>query len=302
MSMSMKPDGAATPRSLPGGAGLWAGFLDRLPAGEAIELARTIESAGFATIWLQEFSGTDPFVRAALYLSQTTRLTVALGVATVYARDPEAMVAVASTLEEAFPGRFVLGLGVSHRALVEARGHEYGPPVATIETYLAAMDATVGKRRLPARILGALGPRMLETAGRHADGAHTYFAPVAHTAAARRALGPERWLAPSQMVALSPTGQSVGEGWHEGVRPYLQLCLGMPNYTANLERFGFTRHDIESTSDELVDALVVPDEPERLRARIEEQRGAGADQVVLQFVPPPPASVIRDRLTSGIPD
>ncbi len=288
------------PGTWPRGLGLWAGFLDPLPAAEAVALAGEIEQVGIATIWLQEYSGVDPFVRAALYLSATTSLTVALGVAVIYGRDAEAMVAAASTLEEAFPGRFVLGLGVSHRALVEARGHRYRPPIATIEAYLAAMDATLRKRRLPPRILGALGPKMLDLAGRAADGAHTYFAPVAHTAAARSALGSERWLAPSQMVALSPIGERASEDWRDHVRPYLQLCLGMPNYIANLERFGFSRHEIASTSDALVDAIVVADEPERLRGRVEQQRRAGADQVVLQFVPPAPAATIRDRLRLGI--
>ena len=87
-----------------GGIGLWAGFLDRLPAADAIAAARRIENAGVGTIWLQEYSGVDPFVRAALYLSATSDLVVALGVAVIHGRDPEAMVAVASTLEEAFAG------------------------------------------------------------------------------------------------------------------------------------------------------------------------------------------------------
>lgn len=278
-----------------GRVGLWAGFLDRLPAVEAVQAVQAIEARGIDTIWLQEYSGVDPFVRAALYLSATSRLSVALGVAVVYARDAEAMVAVASTLQDAFPGRFVLGLGVSHRRLVEARGHEYGPPIATMEAYLSAMDAAVGKRRLPTRVLGALGPRMAELAGRSAHGMHTYFSPVAHTAWARGVIGPESWLAPSQMVVRA----NGGDGWREGTRRYLGLCLGMPNYVQNLRRFGMTGDDLASTSDALVDALVVPDEPAALRARLDAQHAAGADQVVLQLVPPPAASVVMDWLASA---
>jgi probable F420-dependent oxidoreductase len=270
--------------------GLWAGFLDRLPSSDATDAARQLEAGGVAAIWLQEYSGTDPFVRAALYLSATTSLRVALGVATIYGRDPEAMVAAASTLEEAFPDRFVLGLGVSHRPLVEARGHAFGPPVATMADYLDAMDRTTRGRPLPRRILGALGPKMVELAGRAADGVHTYFAPVAHTAACRVAIGPDGWLAPSQMVAVTPD-----------VRPYLQLCLGMANYTSNLARFGFDEHDVATTSDRLVAALVVPDEPAALRARLDEQAASGADHVVLQLVPPPAASEVLRRVHSGFP-
>jgi probable F420-dependent oxidoreductase len=276
-----------------GRLGLWGGFLDRLPAAEAVSFVQDIESAGIDTVWLQEYSGVDPFIRAALYLSATTRLSVALGVAVVYARDPEAMVAAASTLEEAFPGRFVLGMGVSHRHLVESRGHRFGPPIATMTAYLAAMDVASGERRLPLRVLGALGPKMVELAGAAADGAHTYFSPVAHTALARAVMGSERWLVPTQMVALTQRGSA----WREGVRRYLGLCLGMPNYVRNLQRFGFTAADLESTSDALVDALVVPDDPQAWRARADEQYAAGADQVVLQLVPPPRAEVVHDWLT-----
>jgi probable F420-dependent oxidoreductase len=279
----------------PGEIGLWAGFLDHLPAADAVAFAREIETAGVGVIWLQEYSGVDPFVRAALYLAATTRLAVALGVAVIYGRDPEAMVAAASTLEEAFPGRFILGLGVSHRDLVEARGHEFRPPLATMESYLAAMDLARRRRRLPLRVLGALGPQMVGLAGRATDGVHTYFAPVAHTASVRAAIGPDRWLAPSQLVALAPEG----EDWREPTRSYLQLCLGMPNYTRHLRRCGFTDDDLATTSDPLVDALVVTDDWLHLRARIDAQRAAGADHVVLQFVPPPRAAVIRDRLERG---
>lgn len=280
-----------------GRIGLWAGFLDHLHTADAIAFARDIERTGIGTIWLQEYSGVDPFVRAALYLAATTRLTVAIGVAVIYGRDPETMVATASTLEEAFPGRFVLGLGVSHPDLIKGRGHEFGPPIATMETYLGAMDRAHGRRRMPPCVLGALGPKMVALAARAADGVHTYFSPVAHTAAVRASIGPNQWLAPSQMVTLGADSKT----WRDAVRSYLRLCLGMPNYTRNLQRFAFTETDLATTSDALVDALVVPNDPRQLQGRIDEHLAAGADHVVVQFVPPPSASVIRERLLVGFP-
>ena len=274
---------------LPGGAGLWSGFLDRMSAPDAVAAARTIDAAGISTIWLQEFSGVDPFVRAALYLQATTELTVALGVATIHARDPEAMVAAATTLHEAFPGRFLLGLGTSHRQLAEARGGRYERPLAAMRDYLTAMDAAVGRRKLPPRFLGALGPRMVELAGSATDGLHTYFCPVSHTAAARAAVGPDTWIAPTLLVALEGS-------WPDAAREYLGFCLGMPNYRNNLRRFGFTRDELDSADDRLLDALVVPDEPAALSARIDAHRAAGADHVVLQFIPPPRGQVVLDRV------
>ncbi len=278
--------------SLPRGLGLWAGFLDRLPAAEAVAGARELEAAGITTIWLQEYSGVDPFVRAALYLGATSRLTVALGVATIHARDPEAMVAAASTLHEAFPGRFVLGLGVSHRHLTESRGHNYRAPLETMRTYLAGMVAVARRRTLPPTFLGALGPRMTELGAALTSGVHSYFSPVEHTAASRAAVGETAWLAPTQLVCI---GAADAE-WREPVREYFGLCLGMPNYRRNLARFGFSPDELETVDDRLIDALAVPDTPSEFHERIEQHRAAGADHIVLQFIPPPRADVVLRRV------
>lgn len=282
--------------ALPRGIGLWSGFLDRLPAADAVAAARTMEAAGIGVIWLQEFSGVDPFVRAALYLGGTHDLVVALGVATIHARDPEAMVAAAATLHEAFPGRFLLGLGASHGHLAEARGATYDRPLTALREYLAAMDATRGRRTLPPRFLGALGPRMVELAGAATAGLHSYFCPVEHTADARERVGPDPWIAPSVMIV---TGEA-GDDWVDRVRPYFALCLGMPNYRRNLARFGFTDADLDATSDRLVEALAVPDRPEAIRARIDAHRAAGADHVQVQLVPPPAAAVVLARVAAGL--
>ena len=282
--------------ALPGGIGLWSGFLDRLPAAGAVAGARTVEAAGIGVIWLQEFSGVDPFVRAALYLAATERLVVALGVATIHARDPEAMVAAAATLHEAFPGRFLLGLGASHGHLAEARGASYDRPLSALRDYLAAMDAAVGRRTLPPRFLGALGPRMVELAGATTAGLHSYFSPVEHTADARARVGPDPWIAPSVMVVAG----EADDDWRDRVRPYFSLCLGMPNYRRNLARFGFTETDLDTTSDRLVEALAVPDRPDQIHARVAAHRAAGADHVQIQLVPPPAADVVLARIAAGL--
>jgi probable F420-dependent oxidoreductase len=280
----------------PDGVGLWAGFLDRLPAQRAVEAVGELERLGVGTIWLQEFSGVDPFVRASLYLAASDRLEVCLGVATIHARDPEAMVAASSTLEEAFPGRFCLGLGVSHAHLVSARGGSYSSPIEVMRNYVAAMDLAAGPRRLPLRFLGALGPRMVALGGSATDGVHSYFSPVAHTAEARASVGPRAWVAPTQMVALGATTA----GWRDAVRPYFGLCLGMDNYRRSLRRFGFGDAHLDAVSDDLVDALVVPDRKGEVSDRLEAQREAGADHVVIQLVPPPGAEAVVERVAEGL--
>jgi hypothetical protein len=87
-------------------------------------------------------------------------------------------------LGEAFPGPFVLGLGVSHGQAVELRGHTYRPPLATMRAYLDGIDAALYNgseppERVPV-VLAALGPRMLDLARDRTDGAHPYFVPVEH--------------------------------------------------------------------------------------------------------------------------
>jgi len=282
-----------TATALPGGVGLWGGFLDRMALPDAIAAVGDVEAAGTTAVWLQEYSGVDPFVRAGLYLQATQRLSVALGVATIHARDPHAMVAAAATLHEAFPGRFLLGLGASHRHLVQARGTNYARPLAAMRRYLAGMDADAGTRVLPPRFLGALGPQMTKLAGTATDGVHTYFCPVAHTAATRDALGAHAWIAPTQMVA----DDEAGPGWRDRARSYLKVCLDMPNYRRNLRRLGFTTADLDTASDHLVDALVADATPASLGARLDAHRHAGADHIVVQFVPPPPAAAVLGRLT-----
>src|SRR5947209_9154303 len=111
------------------------------------------------------------------------------------------------SLEEAFPGRFLLGLGVSHQHLVDrVRHHDYSKPYSKMVQYLDDMDAAiflaVGPQERPATVLAALGPKMLRLSADKADGAHPYFVPVDHTADAREILGPEPILAPEQMVVL----------------------------------------------------------------------------------------------------
>ena len=75
--------------------------LRRSPAGS--------KSSGFPTLWIPETIGRDPFVTATLLLSATSTLKVATGIANIYARDALTMANTQRSLEEAFPGRFLLG-------------------------------------------------------------------------------------------------------------------------------------------------------------------------------------------------
>ena len=124
--------------------GIWYGRVDALTTPQAQEAAQLVESLGFGALWVAEAVGRDPFVSSAVLLSATTKLALATGIANIYARDPMTMVAGQKTVAEAFPNRFLLGLGVSHGHLVAGiRKHDYSKPYSYMAEYLQKMDAAL---------------------------------------------------------------------------------------------------------------------------------------------------------------
>jgi len=266
-----------------GRVGIWTFALDLQPIARARELAAELDELA---IWLPEAVGRDPLVHAALLLGATRRMTAATGIATIYGRDAMTMAAGWKTVSEAFPGRFVLGLGVSHQPMVEGvREQAYGPPLATMRSYLDRMDAAMfvaaEPPEPPRRVLAALGPKMLALAAERADGAHPYFVPVEHTARAREILGSGPLLAPEQHVVLETDPAEA----RRIAREHMAIYLGLPNYVNNLRRFGFTDDDLaDGGSDPLVDAIVAWGDVDAIRARVQAHHDAGADHVAVQVL------------------
>ncbi len=276
-----------------GGIGLWGGFLDLMPPRAACEMVAQIATLGYSAVWLPEWSGVDPFIRASLYLASSETIAVGIGVANIHGRDPSAMYAAASTLEEAFPGRVIVGMGVSHRPAVEERGHEFTSPIATMSHYIEELEVLAHSRPMPAMVLGALGPRMTKLSTM-VGGAHTYLGPVDHTVESRKILGPGPWLGPSLMIASADD-----QRWREWVRKYLKMSLGLPSYRSHLMRFGFSPEEIDSREDRLVDALAVTAGTGELQRRTDQHRRAGADHVVLQVIPVQAAASSTDVMTAA---
>ena len=178
-----------------GKLGVWY-FTDTMPATKAAETAQRIEALGYSALWIPETVGRNPFAHAAWLLAKTQKLVIATGIASIYHREPGVTMAGQKTLAEQSGNRFLLGLGVSHKPMVEGvRGLEYGKPVATMRDYLAKMDASpytaVPPSETPPRVIAALGPKMLELARDACTGAHPYFTSPDHTAMARKVLGAE---------------------------------------------------------------------------------------------------------------
>jgi probable F420-dependent oxidoreductase len=271
-----------------GRVGIWTAAFDAHPSAEVQKAAVELEALGYRALWLNETTGREPFVTAGLLLSATSTLTLGLGIANVYGRDAVTTAAAQKTLAEAYPDRFLLGLGVSSPVLVEkVRGHDYGKPLTYMKAYLEAMDRApfnaAAPLKPPARVLAALGPKMLELSKTHANGAHPYLTTPAHTRTARELLGPGVLLAPEQMVLLEPepsTARAIG-------RSALSFYLRAPGYLTNLRRLGFSDDDWadpKSASDRLVDGIVAWGGVDQAVARVQEHLDAGADHVAIQVL------------------
>ena len=278
-----------------GRVGVWLGPLSLKAADETREIAAELEQLGYGAIWFGEGVGTkEAFTQSATLLGWTERVTVATGIANLYARDPMAAANGARTLADAFPGRFLLGLGVSHAPSVADRGHVYDRPIATMRAYLDAMDAALyrpaGSPSRAPRVLAALGPRMLELAAERTDGAHPYFTPPEHTAMARKALGDGPLLAPEQAFVLEPEPAEA----RRIAREHMEYYLRLDNYRRNLLRLDFDEADLEhGGSDRLVDAIVVWGEVDDVRERVQAHLDRGADHVCVQAVGPDPLGDLR---------
>ncbi|MFE0104008.1 TIGR03620 family F420-dependent LLM class oxidoreductase [Streptomyces sp. NPDC059009] len=294
-----------------GRVGVWTFAFDAQPAGLVREGAAEIEELGYGALWFGEAYGRDAAGQASLLLAATRRLVVATGIASVERRDPVSMAMVERTLGEAFPGRFLLGIG-GHRtasqpgaepAYRSGRSGPTGAPRAgalgMMRDYLDAMDAAARLPGVPAvpesvprRVLAALGPKMLQLAAERTWGAHSYFVPVAHTARARAALGPHAFLGVEQAVVLDRNLDRAREVAAAHVAGYMAMAH---HQIANVRRLGFGDEDFVDgrPSRRLVDAIVAYGDVDALHARVREHLDAGADHVCVQVLTADPGVLPR---------
>ena len=290
-------------RSMIGRVGVFSFAFEQHPTGQARDEVARIEELGYGAIWFPEARGKEAFTHATLLLSGGSRVAVATGIATIWGRDPMTAAAAAATVAEAFPGRLIVGLGVSHRpAVEELRGQPYGSPLAKMGAYLDGMaTATYQAAEPPERppvVLGALGPRMLALAAERTAGAHTYFVPVEHTERARDMLGPDRVLAVEQAVVLEPDATRA----REIARTHTGRYLRLDNYRNNLARLGWSDVDLAGAgSDRLVDAVVAWGAEPAIAARVQDHLAAGATHVCIQVVDEDRSQLRLDQLEALAP-
>jgi probable F420-dependent oxidoreductase len=276
--------------------GIWTIDLEQVPSARARDVAVELEELGYGAIWLGEVAGRDPFVHLTMLLGATSTIVGATGIASIYARDAVTMNEAAQALTEAFPERFVLGLGVSHHNIVEGvRQLSYDKPYSHMVEYLDQLEASPYSGFRPAtpvrKVLAALGPKMLELARDRTDGAHPYFTTPEHTAAAREILGPDALLCVEQMVLLETDVTAA----RETLRPTMNRYGSLPNYRNNLLRHGFTEDDFAGGfSDRLIDSIVAWGTVEQCAARVQAQFDAGADHVCVQALGAPKRDIPVD--------
>lgn len=270
-----------------GKLGVWY-FFDGQPAPLAAEAASRIEALGYGTLWIPETVGRHPLVHASWLLANTSTLNVATGIANIYHREPGVALAAQNTLNEQSGGRFLLGLGVSHKPLVEGvRGLDYGPPVATMRKYLEGMASAPYQGVPPAErsktVIAALGPKMLELARDATDGAHPYFVSPDHTAMAKEIIGPDKMLCVEQKIILEEDPAKA----RALARPVAGIYLPLPNYRNNWLRMGLDESDLDNGgSDRFIDATFAWGKVDAIKARIKAHFDAGATHVCLQPVNP----------------
>jgi len=258
----------------------WQPFFLRSESSAAVlDAAVELEGLGYSRLWFSAGFGENVPPRFREILDGTTRIGVASGIVSIWHTSPAEATAFTEDTERVHPGRFLLGLGASHAALVANEHTAYRKPYSKMVEYVDALDAAgIAAEQ---RILAALGPRMLELSRDRAAGAHPYFSTAEHTAEARTALGPDRLLAPEVAVVLetdAATARAIA-------RQYMVTYLAMPNYTNNLRRFGWTDEDFaDGGSDRLVDALIPWGTVEQVTVGIEKHYQAGADEVAIQVL------------------
>jgi probable F420-dependent oxidoreductase len=279
--MTSSPEAVQATRNRLGKVGVWLYGLDT-PLDVMREQVARIDQLGYGSVWIGEgVGGKEAFAKSAVLLAETERIVIATGIANVHSRHGATMQAGGRTLAEAYPDRFVLGIGIGHSFQAEQVGNRWRP-LAQLREYLGQMDAeqAANPPAMPfARVVAALGPKMLEMTRELADGTHPFMSPVAHTAFARKVLGPDKLVIPHQSVLLETDPARARENGLKGLEQ--AITMQASPYHRNMLRFGYSHEELSQLTDRVVDALVAWGDEAAIVQRAQEQLDAGADHVLV---------------------
>jgi probable F420-dependent oxidoreductase len=267
--------------------GVWSAVF-RQEKPEVVTAAAEVEDLGYGAIWMPGGQHAGLAEHLQSLLKATRRAVVATGIVSIWTHPPAETAAMHHALEQAFPDRFLLGIGISHQRSVEAAGISYDKPLQHLRAYLDALDAAAHPVPVDERVLASLGPLSLKLSRDRSLGTHPYFMPVEHTRISRAAVGPGKLVAPEQMVILETNPERARAIARASADRYLHA----PNYVNNLLKLGYTDDDVANGgSERLIDDLIAWGEPATIATRIAEHHAAGADHVCIQVLTETPGDL-----------
>ena len=262
------------------GVGIWSSQLRYGDPSESADAAAELDELGFTALWIPDVGG-PVFDAVGRLLAATKRTVIATGILNLWMHAPGDVAESFAALTAEHGERFLLGIGVSHAPLIDAdQPGRYRKPLAATASFLDGLDAAPQPVPAEARVLAALGPKMLTLSATRARGAHPYLVTPEHTASARSTLGQGPLLLPEQTVILSDDADEarrIGTDW-------LRAYLALPNYANNLLRSGFSQDDLAQVSDRLFDAIIAWGDEGAIMSRVAEHQAAGADHVCIQVL------------------
>jgi probable F420-dependent oxidoreductase len=258
-----------------GRIGIWSMELRFGDRAEALEVAAEMDELGFGTLWIP--GGIDGAVLGDVdqMLAATKQATIATGILNIWRHEPKDVADWFNGLSADHQSRVMLGIGVSHSALI---GDAWKKPVAVMRDFLEKLSAA--GMAMDHTCVAALGPKMLELSRDLTAGTHPYLVTPEHSAIARKILGPGKLVAPEQGVVMETDPEKARELALLALTHYRQL----PNYRNNWSRLGFTEDEIENADDRLIDGLFAWGRTEKIAERVNAHLTAGADHVCIQLI------------------
>ncbi|HEY1455491.1 MAG TPA: LLM class flavin-dependent oxidoreductase [Candidatus Dormibacteraeota bacterium] len=272
---------------------------------ESIARARAAERLGYESVWTTQMpDARDAALVLAAYAAATTRVRLGTGVLPIYTRHPTAMAQMAATLDELSGGRFILGIGISHKVTVESMwGLHLDNPVDAMREYLEILRASLregsagvdgghftarwtysGPRRADLPIMiSALNPRMLQLAGELSDGVVLWMCSPSHIRdhivpaikAGRENVG--KTMEGFEVVAAVPVSLTSNRaGGLEVFRKTVERYANLPYYRKMMDASGF-KSELEAgqASEAMLDQLAGIGDEQRVRDVIASYRQAG---------------------------
>ncbi|MEH1164023.1 TIGR03620 family F420-dependent LLM class oxidoreductase [Micromonospora sp. CPCC 205539] len=264
-----------------GAVGIWSMELRGAGRPQVREAVAELDQLGFPALWIPGLDGQGALDDVEHLLAAAPRATIALGVLSMWGQDPAALGDRWAALDATYGPSAVLGLGVSNAHSAANAGQEYGKPTVSMLRFLDALDAAPHPAAADRRLLGALGPKMVDLATARTSGWHPFLVTPEYSAAQRTRVGEAPLIAPHLAVVLDRDPARARAAARDGVG----MFIGFPAYRSNLARLGFGEEDlIPGGSDRLIDALVARGDLEDIAGRIQAHLDAGADHVTLHVL------------------